>query len=167
MDLAAVLLSLSMLDAPVPVTGTCRDGRAWVTSDAEQTHMLGLINTTRADHARRPLPRVPALDRMAMAHAVDMACRRYFAHVNPERQALADRFALSAGVGAPIWRELAEILGTSSTAPRQVRNWLDSRSHRGALLQAGHDGMGVGLVRVAHGERVATFWAVEFLAQQR
>jgi uncharacterized protein YkwD len=167
MDLAAALLSLLMLDAVPGVTGRCADGRIWITSDAEQTHMLGLINTVRADHARPPLLRVRALDRMAMAHAVDMACRNYFAHENPERQPLADRFSLTAGAGAPIWRQLSEILGTSSSAPRQVRNWLDSRSHRGAMLEADQDGVGVGLVRVWRGPRVATFWAVEFVAEQR
>ena len=70
-ELATVLLSLMMLDAPVPVTGRCPDGRAWATSDAEQTHMLGLINGVRAERSRPPLQRLRSLDRMAMKKRLD------------------------------------------------------------------------------------------------
>ena len=62
---------------------------------------------------------------------------------------------------------LAEILGTSSSALRQVRNWLDSRSHRQAMLDKAHDRVGVGLVRIARGERYRTYWAVEFVEERR
>ncbi len=166
-ELATVLLSLLMLDTPVPVTGRCPDGRVWATSDAEQTHMLGLINGVRAERARPPLQRLGSLDRMAMVHAADMACRGYFDHLNPERQALADRLNVAAGAGAPAWSRLAEILGTSSSALRQVRNWLDSRSHRQAMLDKSHDRVGVGLVRIARGDRYRTYWAVEFVEERR
>ena len=167
-ELVPLLLALSMLDAPTPpATGVCPDGRAWVTSDAEQTYIFGLINSVRAERARPPVQRLRSLDRMAMAHAVDMACRNYFDHLNPERQPLADRLRLAAGREAPDWRELAEILGTSSSALRQVRNWLESRSHRQAMLQEDLDRAGVGLVRIARGQRAATFWAVEFVAERR
>jgi uncharacterized protein YkwD len=102
-----------------------------------------------------------------MVHAADMACRGYFDHLNPERQALADRLSIAAGAEAPAWWRLAEILGTSSSALRQVRNWLDSRSHRQAMLDKSHDRVGVGLVRIAGGERYRTYWAVEFVEERR
>jgi uncharacterized protein YkwD len=162
-QLATVLLSLLMLDTPVPVTGRCADGRVWATSDAEQTDVFGLINAVRAERTRPPLLRLPSLDRMAMVHAADMACRGYFDHVNPERQTLTDRLRVAAGGDAPAWSRLAEILGTSSSALRQVRNWLDSRAHRQAMLDAGHDRVGVGLVRIARGARYQTYWAVELV----
>ena len=71
-----------------PVTGRCRDGRTWTTSTGQQTLMLGLVNEVRADAARPPVMRHVVLDRMAMAHAVDMACRDNYNHRNPERQKL-------------------------------------------------------------------------------
>ncbi|MGE0360568.1 MAG: CAP domain-containing protein [Vicinamibacterales bacterium] len=158
----ALLASLLSLEAPVPVNGRCPDGRAWTTSSAEQSHMLDLLNQVRGERRRPRLARVAVLDRMAMAHAADMACRNYFDHRNREREKLQDRYRRIAGRDAREWNRLAEILGTSTTALRQVEQWLDSRSHRNALLERRHDGAGIGLVRI-RGSRYATYWAVEFV----
>ena len=160
--LAAVLA----LDAPVPVNGRCPDGRAWTTSADEQRDMAGLLNQARSRQRRPPLDRLAVLDRIAMAHAADMACRNYFSHTNRERESLQKRYDRIAGGEAADWRRFAEILGTSPTAPRQLERWLDSRAHRNALLQEEHDGVGVGLVRIAKGSRYTTYWAVEFAGQR-
>jgi uncharacterized protein YkwD len=102
-----------------------------------------------------------------MAHAADMACRNYFDHRNREREKLQDRYRRVAGREATDWQRLAEILGTSPTALRQVERWLDSRAHRDALLERKHDGAGIGLVRIARGSRYTTYWAVEFTGDER
>lgn len=161
--LAAVLA----LDAPVPVNGRCPDGRAWTTSADEQRQMLGLLNKARAKERRPALRRDAVLDRMAIAHAADMACRNYFSHRNREREKLDKRYKRVAGRDATEWDLLAEILGTSPTAPRQVERWLDSRPHRKALLEKEHDATGIGVVRIARGSRYTTYWAVEFMADDR
>lgn len=158
----ALLASLATAEAPVPVNGRCPDGRTWTTPSGEQTEMLALLNQARRQRRRPPLVRVAVLDRMAMAHAADMACRNYFSHRNPERESLEDRYSRAAGDEGSDWQRLAEILGTSPTAPLQLRGWLDSRPHRDALLEPGHDGAGIGLVRIARGSRTITYWAVEF-----
>jgi uncharacterized protein YkwD len=164
-DLVALVVSAALLDAPVPVNGRCPDGRTWTTSAAEQSEMLTALNRVRAARDRRPLVRMPALDRMALAHAADMACRNYFDHSNRERESLEDRYERAAGDDATEWNRLAEILGTSPTAARQVERWLGSRSHRNALLEIKHDGVGIGLVRIGRGSRYTTYWAVEFAGE--
>lgn len=163
-----VLLTLAGLAAdPPPSTGRCPDGRVWTTSVREQAQMLGVLNQVRADQRRQPLTRHGVMDQMAMAQAVDMACRNYFSHRNPERDRLQDRFKRVNDGSLNGWRHLAEILGTSQSPYRQVEVWLDSGSHRRALLEDDHDLVGIGLVRVAAGSRYSTYWAVEFLAQRR
>jgi uncharacterized protein YkwD len=165
---AVVLLaSVLALAAPVPVNGRCPDGRVWTTAFDEQSDMMALLNQSRQQRRLPPLARVPVLDRMAMAHAADMACRHYFSHSNLERESLEDRYARVAGDEASDWQRLAEILGTSRTAPLQLQGWLDSRPHRDALLEPEHDGAGIGLVRIANGSRSTTYWAVEFVAEGR
>ncbi len=146
------------------VNGRCADGRAWVTSNVDQEQMLGQLNLIRADAARPPLTRAPVLDRMAMAHAVDMACRDYFDHVNPERQKLQDRLKSVSYGSQTSWRRLAEVIGTSGQPRRQVERWLDSRAHRRAVLEEEFDRVGIGLVRV-EGGRFDTYWVVEFMAE--
>ena len=162
-----VLAAVLALDAPVPVNGRCPDGRVWTTSADEQTQMLGLLNKARARERRAALRRDAVLDRMAIAHAADMACRNYFAHRNREKEKLDQRYRRVAGSDAAAWNGLAESLGTSPTAPRQLERWLDSRPHRRALLEKEHDAAGVGLVRIARGSRYTTYWAVEFMAEDR
>ena len=148
------------------VSGRCRDGRVWTTSTVEQVQMLGLLNLVRADAARPPLTRMATLDRMAVAHAADMACRDYFDHRNPERQRLQDRLTRADDGSLAGWHRLAEVIGTSVTPRRQLDRWLDSRSHRRAVLEEEYDRVGVGLVRIA-GSRYGTYWAVEFAADGR
>jgi uncharacterized protein YkwD len=164
---AALLASMLAVQAPLPVNGRCPDGRAWMTSPVEQNQMVGLLNQARRERRRPALARIAVLDRMAMSHATDMACRNYFDHRNRERESLQDRYRRIAGRDATDWQRLAEILGTSSTALRQVERWLDSRSHRDALLERKHDGVGIGLVRIASGSRYSTYWAVEFVGEAR
>lgn len=164
---AALGLTTSFVAADAgSVSGRCPDGRVWTTSLAEQGLMLGLINETRADRARPPLRRQPVLDRMALAHAVDMACRDFFDHRNPERQRLPDRLKRVNDGSLSAWYRLGEVIGTSVTPHRQLERWLDSRSHRRAVLEKEYDRVGVGLVRIA-GSRYGTYWAVEFAAEGR
>lgn len=169
--IALVLMTLvvaaeSLLAAPEPVTGRCRDGRVWTSSAAEQTQMWTLLNQTRTRESRAPLARTLVLDRMAMAHAADMACRNFFDHVNPERDTLPERFTRANDGSIGGWRRLAEVIGTSRTAARQVERWLGSRAHRRAVLEAEHDRVGVGLVRIA-GSRYDTYWAVDLIEERR
>ncbi len=149
-----------------PVTGRCADGRVWTTEVVEQAEMASLINQVRADARRRPVTRVGVLDRMAMAHAIDMACRNYFDHTNPERHTLAERLS-RVDVGSRFaWHRLAEVIGTSGLPARQLERWLDSRPHRRAVLEREHDRVGIGVVRIS-GSRYRSYWAVEFAAEGR
>lgn len=163
--LALTLLGLALPPAvqPAEVRGRCRDGRTWTTSAREQALMHGLINEVRADAARPPVLRHPVLDRMAMAHAADMACRNYFDHRNPERHKLEQRLRRVDDGSLGPWSRLAEVIGTSDSANRQLERWLDSRSHRRAVLQDEHDRVGIGLVRI-RGSKYDTYWAAEFVS---
>ena len=163
---ALVLIAGSVAADAQTVSGRCRDGRTWTTSISEQGRMLALLNGSRAEARRPALKRHAVLDRMAMAHAADMACRNYFDHVNPERQKLQDRLKRADDGSVDAWHRLAEIIGTSATPQRQVERWLGSRAHRRALLEREHDRVGIGLVRIK-GSRYDTYWAVEFIAEGR
>jgi uncharacterized protein YkwD len=168
---AAFVVALALTAEPAardvaPVSGRCRDGRVWTTTPVEQGQMLDLLNRARADAKRAPLTRVAVLDRMALAHAADMACRNYFDHRNPERMRLQDRLTRANDGSLTAWSRVAEVIGTSATPARQLARWLDSRAHRRAVLEDEHDRVGIGFVRIA-GSRYATYWAVEFVGQGR
>jgi uncharacterized protein YkwD len=164
---AALLAALGLSAAPTPTSGRCRDGRIWTTSPREQVRMLLVLNDVRRDEGRPGLTRDETLDRMALSQAVDMACRNYFSHKNPERDSLEDRLDEADRGDVPRWSHLAEVLGTSPTADRQLTMWLNSRSHRRAVLERTHDRVGIAGVRIDRGSRYSNYWAVEFMARRR
>jgi len=151
---------------PGSATGTCRDGRTWTTSESEHARMLVELNGARAHARRPPLERHPILDRMALAHAADMACRNYVDHRNSAGDDLPERLARVNDGSITAWQRLAEVLGTSVAPARQVERWLGSRSHRRAVLQEEHERVGIGVVRIV-GSKYSTYWAVEFLGTAR
>jgi uncharacterized protein YkwD len=136
----------------------------WTTAVAEQAQMFDLLNGARARLKRRPLTRHAVLDRMALRHSVDMACRNYFDHMNPERQRLQDRLKRANDGSLKAWLRLAEVIGTSVTPQRQLERWLGSPAHRRAVLESLHDRVGIGMVRIAR-SRYTTYWTVEFIAE--
>lgn len=150
---------------PGSSTGSCRDGRSWTTSEPQHAQMLVALNDARADEGRAPLTRHPILDRMALAHAADMACRNYLGHRNSAGDHLPERLARVNDGSITAWQRLAEVLGTSVTPPRQVERWLGSRSHKRAVLQPQHELAGIGIVRIV-GSKYDQYWAVEFLGSQ-
>jgi len=151
---------------PGSAAGTCRDGRTWSTSETQQVRMHDRLNAVRAREGRDALTRHPILDRMALAHAADMACRNYVDHKNSAGDTLPERLTRVNDGSIPGWTRLAEVLGTSVAPERQVERWLDSRSHRRAVLQREHERVGIGVVWIA-GSRYPAYWAVEFLTPTR
>jgi uncharacterized protein YkwD len=147
--------------------GRCADGRTWTYEPAEISRMLGELNQVRRKARRPALTRHPTLDRMAQIHSVDMACRNYFNHRTPERRDLGEKLERASAGKPPPWDRLAEVIGTSSTAPQQVQRWLGSRGHRNAVLDREHEEVGIGLVRIAKGSKYTTYWTVELMRERR
>lgn len=162
----AAVLTMAADGAAQDVRGRCPDGREWTYRPADVVAMLGALNQARARAGRAPLTRHDVLDKMAHTTSVDMACRNYFGHDAPGAKTLKDKLKYVAGRDVPDWDRLAEVIGTSITADRQVERWLDSRSHRRAVLNGDHERVGIGLVRIAGGSRYTTYWTVEFMRER-
>lgn len=163
----AAVVGLAATSAAQDVRGRCPDGREWSYRPADLVDMLGALNQVRARAGRAALVPHPILDKMAHTMSVDMACRDYFGHHAPGAPTLKDKLRHVAGPHAPSWDRLAEVIGTSATAERQVERWLGSRSHRRAVLNDDHERVGVGLVRINAGSRYTTYWTVEFMRERR
>jgi uncharacterized protein YkwD len=164
--LAAAQKARDAFPPPGSSTGSCRDGRSWTTSEPQHAQMLVALNAARANARRAPLRRHPILDRMALAHAADMACRNYLDHRNSSGDDLPERLARVNDGSLTAWQRLAEVLGTSVAPERQVERWLGSRLHRRAVLQPQHELVGIGLVRIV-GSKYGQYWVVEFLGAER
>ncbi|RYH11838.1 CAP domain-containing protein [Tropicimonas sp. IMCC6043] len=99
------------------------------------------LNIERGREGRAALRRSPVLDRIAAAHAEDMARRGYFAHSAPEGTGPQDR-ALRAGYRACL---VAETIARGvPSAPQALAGWMQSPEHRRSILlrRATEFGMG-------------------------
>ncbi len=121
-----------------------------------EADLLAQVNRVRSDHHLVPLVRRSDLDRVALAHSIDMARRGYFSHQSPEGANAVDRLRQH---GVTDMRLAAENLGKttqSDPSAQIVRSWLQSPDHRDNLLAPALNFTGIGVVRGAGGRLLYT-----------
>jgi uncharacterized protein YkwD len=121
-----------------------------------EADLLAQVNRVRSDHHLVPLVRRSDLDRVALAHSIDMARRGYFSHQSPEGANAVDRLRQH---GVTDMRLAAENLGQttqSDPSAQIVRSWLQSPDHRDNLLAPALNFTGIGVVRGAGGRLLYT-----------
>ena len=118
------------LDPPsaVDVPGATAPGTTDPT-EAEAA-MAGMVLAFRAERGLGPLTREGTLDRVARAHADDMAEGGFFGHVSPTRGDLDTRLR-AGGVASP---RAAENLAVGPSAEAAFASLLESPAHRASFL---------------------------------
>lgn len=111
--------------------------------------VLQLVNSARsqprtcgAKHfaAAPPLRMHDTLNRIALAHATDMAQYSYFSHQARDGSSPADRVTR----GGYSWRSVGEnIAAGPTTAAAVVSGWMNSPGHCATLMHVGHSEMGI------------------------
>jgi uncharacterized protein YkwD len=113
---------------------------------------LELVNEARRDQGLEPLSPGAMLDAAAQSHAEDMLRRDYYAHVSPEGETIAERYAEA---GGSRWRLTAENIARCRGCPSPPtedrveslhQGWMNSPPHRENILRRGLDRFGFGLV---------------------
>lgn len=101
------------------------------------------INNQRTLAGLAPLVRDPYLERLAQAHARDMALRCYFAHTTPDGLDTWDRFN---SLNPPRYNIAGENSARGVKSPFEaVNGWMNSDKHRENILMSGHTHTGVGV----------------------
>ena len=121
-----------------------------------EADLLAQVNRVRSDHHLVALVRRSDLDRVALAHSIDMARRGYFSHQSPEGENAVDRLQQH---GVTDMRLAAENLGKttqSDPSAQIIRSWLQSPDHRGNLLAPALNFTGIGIARGADGSLIYT-----------
>jgi uncharacterized protein YkwD len=105
--------------------------------------ILSRINTARTGAGLAVLRPEPHMNRIAQAHARDMALRKYFNHDTPEGLEPWDRMAAA---DIPPYDLAAEnIAKGQETVDEVVEGWLQSPGHRANLLNPDFNYIGIGL----------------------
>lgn len=109
-----------------------------------------LVNARRSAAGLAPLGIDPALDRAALAHAVDMVRHRYFSHASRGGGLVAERARAAGYIRAGVRWIVGENLawaGAELSSPRAVvEAWMRSPSHRANVLRPDYRELGVAVV---------------------
>lgn len=118
------------------------------TMESARDAMLCLLNNERVTRGLAPFSRQSQLENAATKYAQSMVSERFFAHVTPLGQVLHQR--LASYINTALRWKVAENLGwaeNAQAAPRAIVDiWMHSDVHRGNMLNARYDEVGIGIV---------------------
>jgi uncharacterized protein YkwD len=109
------------------------------------------VNSTRAQHQRIALERMPALDTVAREHSEDMAQRHYMSHDTPEGLNPVDRIQRGGVDGMTLAGENVGLTNRPDPNREILEGWLNSPAHRENLLAPAFNATGVGIARAPDG----------------
>lgn len=140
------------LPATASAADACSMGDAPVSELSEfgaQFVTICLINQQRGAAGAVPLSYNPKLFLAGHGHVVDMDTAQYFAHAAPDGSRVADRVAAQhyapGGDATQIGEDLAWGNATLSTPRATVKAWMNSPTHRAAILDPAYREIGVGV----------------------
>lgn len=111
-------------------------------TSAEAT-LVKLINEAREEAGLERVRRNEDLDRVAAAHAREMAALRYFSHISPRTGSAGQRV----GAAGYTFSYLGENLAGHTDVKDAHRMMLESPSHRGNILRPGPVEAGIAVIR--------------------
>ena len=158
----AALASLALAQRPTGES-TARAGAETCKNAGTPVHRLSrgvvrdavlcLVNEERRRHARQPIARSKALQRVAQQHTEKMVATDCLSHQCPGEGSLGSRIRRSGyPAGAEDW-EFAQNTGCGVSAEAMVKNWMASRYHRINILDPAFEDLGVGYSRDAVEDR--------------
>jgi uncharacterized protein YkwD len=129
-----------------------------------ERRLLELTNTQRLFRRVRPLVEVNELSQAARRHSEDMLRRRFFAHVNPDRQTAADRIkaALKREVSASaenLWMRTGALASADKIVEEAIAQLMNSRPHQSNILNSRYTHIGVGVAVTRSEVRVTQLFA--------
>lgn len=119
-----------------------------------RTDIMSLVNFERLKAGLRPLTYNTRLQESAQRYAEQMSSKGFFGHVSPDGQTLRDRVAatgyydtsFSADCGCVKGFTVGENLGRGQkTADEVMKDWMNSPTHRAAILDPNYNDVGVGV----------------------
>ena len=111
---------------------------------SQRQTILTMTNEARASAGVAPLAMDPALNEVAQAHAVDMAVRDFFSHVNPDGESPFDRL-VAAGIDFS-WA--GENIAWYPSAESAVVGWINSPGHYANMVNANFRKIGIGVYKL-------------------
>lgn len=134
--------------------------------NALEQRFFDLTNLQRTRRWLRPLVEAVALSDAARRHSEDMLRRRFFAHINPDKQTPAGRIAVAVrrpawASGENIWMRSGTMSSTalSNVVDEAFAQLMGSAPHRNNIVNARYTHLGVGVASTMSELRVTQLFA--------
>lgn len=131
-----------------------------------EQRLFDLTNEQRRRGRLPPLVEAEALSIAARRHSEDMLRRRFFSHVNPDRQTPGDRITAVLRWTAPataenLWMRSGRLSAASlpAVAEEVIAQLMASRDHRANIVNRRYTHLGVGVAMTATEIRVTQLFA--------
>jgi uncharacterized protein YkwD len=131
--------------APDTVTTAKEDTRQQSEAPTVET-LLARVNEERAKVGVNPLTLDPLLNKSAQMKSDDMFTNKYFAHVNPKTGFNGPDYMDIVGVKC-MWtsENIRANNGTANTTYYAMKAWMNSPTHKAAILDPRYDTTGFGI----------------------
>lgn len=121
----------------------------------DQSRVLALVNTQRAQHGCAALTRSQPLTTLAQNFSAEMAARNFFDHTDPDGKSPWDRAKILG-----ITNLGGENIAMGQQSPDEVMTaWMNSAGHRANILNCSYHSLGVGVFRGSGG---GPWWTQDF-----
>ena len=125
----------------IPVTGCVP-----VQNPVFETRVLDLVNQERTKSGAPGLVVQEKLAAAALAHSTDMACRGFFSHNNPDGKTAFDRIQALGYQFLNAGENIYGGDGALNSPEMALQTWLNSPSHKKAMLNPEYTEAGMGVV---------------------
>jgi uncharacterized protein YkwD len=103
------------------------------------------VNEVRAEYGLGPLTEMPSLTAVARGHSEEMARKGFFSHESPSGMKSRDRVEAAGLKFRALGENILQLRGPDDPAGEAVDLWMESPSHRKAILDPRYSKTGVGV----------------------
>lgn len=112
-----------------------------------EKRLFDMVNAERRLKGAPQLRLVEKIQKVARAHSRDMIKRRFFDHVNPDKETVGDRLKIAKIKWTMVAENIASNKNMDDPIESAFENWLKSSSHYKNIINAEYEMSGIGIAQ--------------------
>ncbi len=127
-----------------------------------EKRLFGMINSERLTKGLIPLKSDAKIQKAARTHSRDMVKRRYFDHVNPDKESVGSRLKAAKIKWTMVAENIASNKNLDDPVEAAFKSWLESKDHYRNIINSDYELSGIG---IAQAQDDAFFFTQIFVKQ--
>ncbi len=112
-----------------------------------EKRLFDMVNVERASKGLNQLKLDTKIQKTARAHSKDMVKRRYFAHVNPDKENVGSRLKAAKIKWTMVAENIASNKNMEDPVETAFKSWLESREHYKNITNTEYELSGIGIAQ--------------------